>query len=156
MTPVISPDPFSRTNVGGTTVTFISGATGTPTPALTWVKNSVPVSNAGNISGATTSTLIVSNVHPADAGNYQLVATSAAGGATSLVAVLTFRLPDQPQIAAQQSSSGFIMIWPDPDGVFSLFTATNVVGPYDIIGGATSPYTNPIRGTTRFFRLNWE
>ena len=154
--PVISPDPQSRTNVGGTTATFSSGATGTPAPVLSWLKDAAPLKNASNISGAATGALIVSNVHPADAGNYQMVATSAAGGATSQVAVLTFRLPDQPQIAAQQSSSGFIMTWPDPDGVFSLFTATNVAGPFSAIGGASRPYTNPIIEPTRFFLLKWE
>jgi hypothetical protein len=156
--PVISPNPASRTNVGGTTATFISGATGTPTPALTWLKNFVPLSNAGNISGATTGTLIVSNVHPADAGNYQLVATSAAGGATSLVAVLTFQLPARPKmtIQPQGSASGVVMSWSDPDGVFSLYTSTNVVGPYSAVGGVTSSYTNPVSEAVRFFQLKWE
>jgi hypothetical protein len=61
-----------------------------------------------------------------------------------------------PRIIAQQSSSGFVMTWSDPNGVFSLFTATNVAGPYSIIPGATSPYTNPIAEPTRFFLLKWE
>ena len=158
VTPVISPDPFSRTNVGGTTATFTSGATGTPPPALSWLKNAVPLINASNISGATTGTLTVSNVHPADAGNYQMVATSAAGGATSQVAGLTFQLPARPELFMQPSgsASSFVMAWSDPYSVFSLFTATNVVGPYSLVEGAASPYTNPISGAARFFQLMWE
>jgi hypothetical protein len=154
--PVISPDPQSRTNVGGTTATFSSGATGTPATVLSWLKDAAALNNASNISGAATGVLIVSNVHPVDAGNYQMVATSAAGGATSAVAVLTFQLPARPQMMTQPSGSGFIMTWSDPDGVFSLFTATNVAGPFSVIGGATSPYTNLIIELTRFFLLKWE
>jgi hypothetical protein len=122
------------------------------------LKNFVPLSNAGNISGATTGTLIVSNVHPADAGNYQLVARNAAGGATSQVAVLTFQLPARPTmlIQPQGSASGVVLSWADPDGVFSMFSATNVVGPYSLVEGATSPYTNPVSEAVRFFQLKWE
>jgi hypothetical protein len=35
-----------------------------------------------------------------------------------------------------------------------LLTATNVVGPYQPVSGATSPYTNDMRtASQRFFRL---
>jgi hypothetical protein len=154
--PAISPDPQSRTNVGGTTATFTSGATGTPTPTVSWLKNSGLLSNGGNLSGATTSTLTVSNVHSADAGNYTMVATSAAGAATSQVAVLTFQLPPSPKMSWHQSGANFVLSWTDASGVFWLTTATNVSGPYTNVPSATNPYTNSVAEPRRFFRLLWQ
>ena len=87
-----------------------------------------------------------------------MVARNAAGGATSQVAVLTFQLPARPTmlIQPQGSASGVVLSWADPDGVFSMFSATNVVGPYSLVEGATSPYTNPVSEAVRFFQLKWE
>jgi hypothetical protein len=42
------------------------------------------------------------------------------------------------------------LLWP---GTGTLYTATNVVGPFVPLPGATSPYTNRVRGGQGFFRI---
>ena len=56
----------------GTNVTFTAVVTGAPTPTLQWFKGASP------LSGQTSATLTLSNVQPADAGDYKLVATNSA------------------------------------------------------------------------------
>jgi len=83
VTPVITPQPVAVTTNAGNTVVFTSGATGVPTPGLQWYKNNV------GISGETGSTLTLINVQGTDVGSYKLVATNAAGTATSASVKLT-------------------------------------------------------------------
>jgi len=88
--PNISSQPQSVIACAGNTVTFSVTATG---PGLTyqWRKNGVNLTNGGNISGATSPTLTVSNIGAGDAGNYDVVITNSCGQSiTSAVAVLTF------------------------------------------------------------------
>jgi hypothetical protein len=87
--PAIVTQPLSRTNDIGTTATFTVSATGT-SPAYKWLKNATnALVNGGNISGATSMLLTISNVSLADAGAYSVVVTNAAGAVTSTVANLT-------------------------------------------------------------------
>jgi hypothetical protein len=59
-----------------------------------------------------------------------------------------------PQMSAQkQGNSNEVVSWSPSIGV--LQSATNVLGPYSTILGATSPYTNAISGVPyQFFRVN--
>jgi alpha-tubulin suppressor-like RCC1 family protein len=91
--PSISQQPQSRTNLAGTNITFTATATGIPAPALRWLFNGAPLADAGRVSGAATGTLSISNLQPADAGNYQLVATNSVGSVTSAVAQLVVWVP---------------------------------------------------------------
>ena len=87
--PQITQEPQSRTNLAGTTATFTVTASGTAPLSYQWIKNSTNyLTSAGNVSGATTETLTLANVQPADAGRYQVVITNAYGVATSAVATL--------------------------------------------------------------------
>jgi hypothetical protein len=87
--PVITSQPSSRTNNAGTTATFSVTATGS---SLTyqWIKNATNnVINGGNISGATTSLLTISNVSAFDAASYTVLVTNSAGSVLSAPATLT-------------------------------------------------------------------
>jgi Bacterial Ig domain/Immunoglobulin domain len=87
--PVITSQPLSRTNNAGTTATFSVAATGS---SLTyqWIKNSsINLADAGNISGATTPDLTISNVSSSDAGTYTVQITNSAGSVLSAPATLT-------------------------------------------------------------------
>jgi len=53
----------------------------------------------------------------------------------------------------QRQGDNVVLRWTEPR--FSLYTATNLLGPYTRITNATSPYTNRIDSQTRFFRLMW-
>ena len=81
--PVITTQPVGQTVLAGDTVTFTADATGTPAPTFRWQKN------GANITGATNSTLTLANVAVSAAGTYRVIATNAAGSATSVGAVLT-------------------------------------------------------------------
>lgn len=81
--PVISPQLTNITANAGTTVSFVSGATGVPTPGLQWYKNGTA------IPGETGSTLTIANVQGSNIGNYYVVATNLAGSAISSTGRLT-------------------------------------------------------------------
>jgi PKD repeat protein len=103
--PSISVQPASRTNLAGTTATFSVTASGSPTPAYQWVKNtSTVLTNGGNISGVTTSNLTIVNVGAADAAAYTVVITNSAGSVTSSVATLTVLTPPVASFSAQPTN----------------------------------------------------
>jgi len=81
--PIIATPPQSQNvSVGGTaTVTDVDN--GSPAPALQWRKDQVP------ITGAVGSSLTLTALQLTDAGSYDVVATNAAGSATSAPATLT-------------------------------------------------------------------
>jgi len=54
-------------------------------------------------------------------------------------------------VTAHRYGSQCVLTWSDP--AFSLQSAPAAAGPYTTIGGATSPYTNTITGSAKFFRL---
>ncbi len=96
--PQITMQPASQTVNAGATVTFTAAASGTPTPTYRWRKNSA------NLAGATNASLTLSAVTAANAGSYTLVATNAAGSATSNAATLSVNANIAPQITTQPVS----------------------------------------------------
>jgi hypothetical protein len=86
--PVITTQPQNQTIVQGNTATFTVAAIGNAPLTYQWRKNAVNLSNGGNISGATSATLSVSNVQPGDAGNYSVVVGNTNGSVTSADAAL--------------------------------------------------------------------
>lgn len=81
--PSFTTQPQSQTVTAGAAVTFTAAASGTPAPAYQWKKD------GANISGATTTSLTLPNVQPANAGTYTVVASNSAGSVTSSGATLT-------------------------------------------------------------------
>jgi hypothetical protein len=81
--PAINTQPTSRTNVPGDYAVLSVGAAGTGTLRYQWWKD------GQQLAGATASSLRITNVTPADAGNYCVVVTNALGAMTSSVATLT-------------------------------------------------------------------
>jgi len=80
--PSITAQPASAAaNVGGS-ATFNTTVTGSPTLIYQWQMNGV------NITGATNSTLALSNLQTNQTGGYRIVITNAAGSVTSSVAML--------------------------------------------------------------------
>jgi hypothetical protein len=94
--PVVTNPPASRTNVAGTTALFGVGVSGNGTLSYQWQFN------GANITGATGTSLAIGNAQPANAGNYTVAVTNAAGGTTSAVALLTIWVP--PTAATQPQS----------------------------------------------------
>jgi uncharacterized delta-60 repeat protein len=81
--PIISGQPTNQLIVPGEIATFKVMTIGTPAMNYQWRKDGT------NISGASESSLILTNVQLADEGNYNVVVSNAFGSATSAVAVLT-------------------------------------------------------------------
>ena len=128
--------PASSVHYAGYTATFTSIVTGRSPLSYQWNKGSVTLTNGVNVSGATTNTLVLSNITAADAGSYKLVVTNSDGSATSSVATLTVE-PLSPAYAAAVLSLNPIAYWRlnetnDP--------STGTVVANDYVGGFNGTY----------------
>jgi len=100
--PQIVAQPQSLTNLVGTTATFSVGATACTPVAFQWWSNGVALVSGNN------SSLTLSNITPAAAGNYSVVATASGGSTTSLVATLTVNLnPTSVGFTSSADPSGY-------------------------------------------------
>jgi len=97
--PVVTTQPIDSTNGAGTTASFTVGVGGTPPLSYQWQKSSIDLPNGGNVTGASSATLILSNVSQADAFGYRCVITNILGATTSSVAMLN--VVDAPAITLQ-------------------------------------------------------
>ena len=98
--PVISTQPTSQTATAGATAHFSVGAVNT-VGAYQWRKNGINLVNSGNVSGANTAALTVSNVQGSDAATYDVVVSNGAGPVDSID--VTLRVA--PMITSQPANS---------------------------------------------------
>ena len=85
----ITTQPVSRTNVAGTTATFTVAVSGTTPYTYKWFKNATnALADGGNISGANSNVLTLTNVLAADAASYTVVVSNVVGSLTSASASL--------------------------------------------------------------------
>src|SRR5207247_7974452 len=87
--PAIASNPSSVTNNEGTIATFSVTGTGTGQLLYQWRKNGTDLSNGGNVSGATSSSLTLSGIAFADAASYTVVVTGFGSVTSAPNAVLT-------------------------------------------------------------------
>jgi hypothetical protein len=85
--PMIISQPEGRIVVAGSNVTFTVGIAGPAPLSIVWRFNGTP------IAGASSPTLVLSNVQVSQAGAYRVDVFNAAGSATSVSAVLTVLAP---------------------------------------------------------------
>ncbi len=97
--PLIVTQPVSSSVLAGSTANFNVTALGTAPLSYQWLFNGTNLINGGNISGTASNTLRVSAVTTANAGNYSVMITNAAGAVTSVVATLIVSTP--PSITSQ-------------------------------------------------------
>ncbi len=90
--PSFSQQPVSTSAAFGANASFSVTVTGSPAPTLQWRKGTTP------IAGATGSTLALTDLGLADAGDYSCVATNALGSVTSAAATLTVTPPAPPVV----------------------------------------------------------
>ena len=98
--PSITTQPQSRTATVGENVTLSVIVAGKPAPTCQWFFNGVM------IGGATSDTLVISNVQSANAGNYTVAVTNSAGTATSSQATLTVNPASGGSTGASSSRGG--------------------------------------------------
>jgi uncharacterized repeat protein (TIGR03803 family) len=82
--------PPAPTNLVAGSVTFTVASNGTLPLSFHWFKNgTIPLSNGGQVTGATSGSLTLSALTLANSGSYSVVVTNTFGRTTSTVAVLT-------------------------------------------------------------------
>ncbi len=86
--PEITQNPANQSVDSGETATFTVAASGTTPLSYQWQKDQVDLVDGGNISGATTHTLQISDCQIEDQGDYRCVVTNNHGSATSNAASL--------------------------------------------------------------------
>jgi hypothetical protein len=87
--PWLASQPVSITTNAGSTVSFPVTALGQSPLYFQWYIGTQPLTNGANISGATNSSLTLSNVTTAASGDYSLVVTNSTGTVSNVVATLT-------------------------------------------------------------------
>jgi len=87
--PIITVQPTNVAVVVSSNASFTPTVTGASPISFQWYFNNAPLVDGGRISGATASTLNITNVQISDGGNYILVASNFVGVTTSIVSVLT-------------------------------------------------------------------
>ncbi len=98
--PSFTSQPASQIVLTGGTAVFNATASGTSPITYQWNKNGSP------LSGATSSTLTLTNAQFTDAGNYTLTASNSVGGSVSSIAVLTIT-PAIPVVNSAYNLVGF-------------------------------------------------
>ncbi len=90
---VITDQPDAASECPGATASFSVTASGEGPLTYQWYHGSTPLSDGGDISGATSNRLQIKNVESADAGEYTVTVTGECGAVTSSAATLVVR-PD--------------------------------------------------------------
>ena len=124
--PVFISQPSSQIALAGTTVNFSALAAGTAPITYQWSKDSVA------ISGATSSTLSLTNVQTSDDASYNVTASNSVGGVTSSNAQLTVTPPVPVPLSAynlvgfaQGTTGGGVLADMDPNYA-KVVTATDL------------------------------
>ena len=105
--PSITTQPDSQNEVAGSNAVFTVVASGKAPLHYHWSFRGTNLMDSAHISGATNTTLTVSNVIASDTGNYQVVVTNSHGSATSSNAILTVLIP--PAISNQPTSHSILL-----------------------------------------------
>ncbi len=102
--PMIIRQPVSRTVDVGATVTLEVAAVAAPPLSYQWLLNGLTLSNDDRLSGVTSNRLTISNVLPADVGDYTVVVSNACSAVASSPALLTVVVPAPRRVRVSCSS----------------------------------------------------
>jgi hypothetical protein len=110
--PLILIQPVSQTAIAGSTATFSVTAIGAPPLYYQWQFNGNNLADGGQISGSTTSTLLISGVTLDNLGNYTVLVEDSMGSVSSAPAALsalTITVQPTNQTATINSTVTFIV-----------------------------------------------
>ncbi len=116
--PAITKELVEQSAKAGDKVTFTVAASGTGL-SYRWLKDGVQLGNGGNVAGATTTTLSLSNVQAADSGTYSAIATDGLAVVGS-AAALTVEAPTNVSLTAALSAGKVVLAWPTSATGFKL------------------------------------
>ena len=141
--PVIVTQPANASILAGSNVSFSVSASGTAPLSYQWLKNGIALTDVGNVSGVTTSTLSLTGVSDADMANYSVTITNSVGSVASSTASLTVLTP--PTIVTQPAG---ISVAPGSNVTFSVTAGGTAPLSYQwlknggVISGATAATLN--------------
>jgi len=124
--------PSTVSGYPGFTTTFAASAIGSGPLSYQWYHGTNPLTNGGNLAGANTPFLTISNVMLSDAGNYTLVVTGAAGVSTSTVTTLNLGTPPGIPYQATVLAANPVAYW--------RLNETNGTTAHDSVGGHDGTY----------------
>ncbi|MGD0404052.1 MAG: hypothetical protein ABSB66_12745 [Candidatus Acidiferrales bacterium] len=156
--PVITTNPANVTVTAPATAMFTAAASGTPTPTVQWQVSTNGGGTFTNVSGATSTTLNITNTTNAMSGNkYHAVFTNTAGSATTTNATLTVNAgntaptittnPTNVTVTACATATFTAAASGSPTPTVQWQVSTNSGGTFTNLSGATST-TLSIPGTT--------
>jgi sugar lactone lactonase YvrE len=120
--PRIGRPPLGRTLKAGDHVVFNALAVGGLPLHYQWLRDGLPVA------GQTNQTLTLTNAHPSEAGDYQLVAMNTFGSTTSAVATVTVNLPQPALKSPARGGGGFQFSFNSISGVIYVVEFTGALG----------------------------
>ena len=146
---------YRSTDAGATWSTYLTGYNvrgvavdpGSPDDVYFWSAFGSPVYHASN-----NGTQVVAASDGLNGGAQQIIAVSKPSPRL-LVAGTTgvYEFPLVPTLGLNRVGQQIVLSW--TNAAFVLQSGTNVMGTFTNIPGASSPYTNTISGSQRFFRL---
>ncbi|MCL4179497.1 MAG: immunoglobulin domain-containing protein [Verrucomicrobia bacterium] len=107
--PSITQHPVAQTKNAGQTAIFTVAATGTEPLSYQWQKGGADLINGSRISGARSQTLTITGLVEADAGEYRVVVSNAAGSVTSNPAGLTVIPAPRPPVITTQPDDNTVI-----------------------------------------------
>ena len=146
--PAFAQEPQNQAAILGSNAVFSANVSGSLPMAFQWFTNGnggpggPPLSDGGEFSGSATTALTISGVQTNDAVNYWLVASNAAGIATSSVVNLTVVLP---VVITQQPSSQTNAV----GSTFALIVAAGGSGPFGYQWYFGGPGGTPLADNSR-------
>jgi autotransporter-associated beta strand protein len=153
--PAITSQPTGQVAVAGSTVSFTVSATGTPAPVYQWRFNGT------NLTGATTTALLLPSVTISQAGTYSVTITNLAGSTNSSPAVLVVYATAAPALsgAGQLANGQFqFSVIGVPGYDYAVSGSTNLNDWTALLTNA-SPFTfldtNTSLFPTRFYRAQY-
>jgi hypothetical protein len=105
--PQITQQPQNVLSCPSDSVVLTVAGNGTLPLNYQWQKNGTNLADGGNVTGSATTNLILQNVTPNDAANYDVLITNAVGSVTSSVVVLNLNI--RPAQATPVVVDGFIV-----------------------------------------------
>jgi Immunoglobulin I-set domain len=132
-------------------VRFSVTARGKPLLQYQWRRNGVNLTDGGNISGANSGTLTITNANPGtDLGTYDVVISNDCGSTVSATANLNF-VSAALVLQLTQAANAMRLSWSSANAV--LESAPQLSWPWLEVAGASSPYPVVMDQPARFFRL---
>lgn len=95
LAPLVVTAPATEVVYAGGSARFTIGAAGGAPFSYQWRKNTVNLTDGGNISGSSSATLVIANVSAGDAANYDVIVSNPSGTATSPAGTLTILTPSE-------------------------------------------------------------